>query len=71
VTSVCVHDRQHTGKTMSQVMAPLHHKEQRCWIAKNEHSHLEVLNIGRGVGVRQRAWKRAAGGVPLTLHDPQ
>jgi hypothetical protein len=38
---VCgVHERQHTGQTMSQVMAAngligLHHEERHCWFGKN------------------------------------
>jgi hypothetical protein len=31
----------------------LHHEERQCWNGKNEHSLLEVLETGRGVGKRQ------------------
>ena len=39
-------------------------------IGKNEHSHLEVLKTGRGVGERQRAWKRVQR-LLLPLNVPQ
>ena len=35
-------------------------QERHCCIGKNERSLLEVLKTGRGVGEKQRAWKRAA-----------
>jgi len=44
----------------------LHHKEQHCWIGKNECLLLEVLKTVRGVGEKQHAWNRAV--VPLPLN---
>jgi len=43
----------------------LHHKEQHCWIGKNERSLLEVLKTGRGVAEKQCAWKHAAGAASI------
>ena len=67
MASVWVHERQHTGQAMSQLMAALRkrfnkapHEGRQCWIGKNERSLLEMLKTGSGVGERQRAWERAA-----------
>jgi hypothetical protein len=77
VASVWVHERQHTGQTISQVMAAfrerfkirLHNEERHCWTGRNEPSLLEVLKTGRGVGERQRAWKHVQR-LPLPLNVP-
>jgi hypothetical protein len=65
VASVWVHERQHTGQTLSQVMAAFRERfnkspPQRATLLdweKNERSLLGVLKTGRGVGERKRAWK--------------
>ena len=69
VASVWVHERQHTGQTMSQVIGCVP-GERHCWIGKNERSLLEVLKTGRGVGEKQRAWKHVQR-LPLPLNVPQ
>jgi hypothetical protein len=76
VASVWVREKQHTGQTLSQVMAAFRERfnkspPQRATLLdwkKNELSLLEVLKRARGVGERQRAWKTQLNSVAAANH---
>ena len=73
VASVWVHERQHTGQTMSQVTAAFRERfnkdpPRRATLLDWEKRAFALGSVkGRGVGEKQRAWKSAAVAVPLNV----